>query len=94
MRGKHLRLKLKEAGVSCADVARELGISKQSLNSRLNAEVISTETLEAAMRVSGRPASYFYDEEIAKQYEIIKANAYEFLTLIDALSAKNACKCL
>ena len=82
MTGDDLRSRLKLKGVVFADLARDLGISAQDLNSKLKAKKISAELLERINKIV-----YNIDETTENENEgpikktdfveyLIKENAY------------------
>ena len=62
MSGEELKMKLKEAGFSQAEVARLLGVSPQSFSQSLEAADIKTGFLEQICRAIGKNMTFFYGD--------------------------------
>lgn len=69
-------------------VAEELGLSRQALQERLKAENISTETLEAAARASGKSPAYFYEHNLAEEVELMRVHHRQLEQLLAQMKDK------
>lgn len=88
MQGKHLKSILKRLRVPLIKVAEELCISRQALQERLKAENISTETLEAAARASGKSPAYFYEHNLAEEVEQMRVYHRQLEELLAQMKEK------
>lgn len=61
MSGKELKEKLKETGISQAEIARRLGVIPETIGQALTAKDIKTGFLEDLCRILGVDMSFFYD---------------------------------
>ena len=67
MSGEDLKKKLKEVGISQAEIARRLGVIPQSVGQSLNADDIKSGFIEDLCRVLGKNMSFFYGETSVSQ---------------------------
>ncbi len=63
MSGEELKKKLKESGISQAEVARRLGVIPQSVIQALEAKDIKSGFIEDLCRVLDKDISFFYGDE-------------------------------
>lgn len=64
MTPEKVRKVIRRHGKTLRCVAEGMGIKPQSLNSRLNSESVTTETLESIANVLGISPAEFYEEDI------------------------------
>ena len=64
MKGEELKLKLKRAGVSIAEVASLIGMSRQSLSQALSVKDVKTGLIEDLSKALNIPLGYFYGDSV------------------------------
>lgn len=63
MTGRTLQEKVKVCGKKQTEIAEALGVSPQGLSSIFRAESVKTDTIETIARISGKPISWFFDQD-------------------------------
>ena len=73
MEGKNFQKKLKELGITQAQVAEILGITPQSVSSMMKAMSVKTSSLEKIARGLGKDISVFFDDNTSDIASMKKA---------------------
>lgn len=75
MNGKKLKEMLNKMGISQRSLAEKMSVTPQTISAVLTANDIRTSTIERISQVTGKPVSYFYDEQITQHGAVASGNA-------------------
>ncbi|MBO5018159.1 MAG: helix-turn-helix transcriptional regulator [Alistipes sp.] len=88
MTAEQIRKVIARSGKSQREVARTLGISPQTLQTRLTAKSISADTIERIAAALGISPAEFYETELREENERLRKLVQEQMATIQALLNK------
>lgn len=88
MTHEEIKKTIARSGKTQREVAKAMGISPQTLNTRLSAKSISVDTLERIAEALGISPAEFYDAQIREENERLRKLVQEQMRTIQVLMNK------
>lgn len=88
MTHEEIKKTIARSGKTQREVAKAMGISPQTLNTRLSAKSISVDTLERIAEALGISPAEFYDNQIREENERLRKLVQEQMRTIQVLMNK------